>query len=199
MAIENVACLWSKIMSNQTAASERLSHRESTSSKLPDAGQSSFPSSEGSQSLSQSGSLSPEGTESLSEEAKRVAADTAAAMTGDLKQFFNEQLRSGAKMGNHFASSLRLSASALPPDASMLAGMMRGVAHQVDGYATELGRQSVDQVAAGASNFIRRQPALVFGLAAAAGFLAFRTFKSAQSVTAPSIQPTDRPSGPTHD
>jgi hypothetical protein len=38
--------------------------------------------------------------------------------------------------------------------------------------------QSVDQLWRSASNYTRRQPAVVFGLAALAGFFALRTFKS---------------------
>ena len=59
----------------------------------------------------------------------------------------------------------------------MLTSVMRSAANQVDGYATELGHQNIDQVAAGASAFIRRRPALIFGLTAVVGFLVFRTFK----------------------
>jgi hypothetical protein len=33
---------------------------------------------------------------------------------------------------------------------------------------------------------------LVFGLAAVAGFFAFRTFKNAQSISSPPIQPHDQ-------
>jgi hypothetical protein len=41
-----------------------------------------------------------------------------------------------------------------------------------------------------ASDFTRRQPALVFGLAAMVGFFMFRTIKTAQGHTAsPSIAP----------
>jgi hypothetical protein len=50
--------------------------------------------------------------------------------------------------------------------------------------------QSVDQLIGKASDFTRRQPALVFGLAALAGFFAVRTVKSAPSISAPSIQPS---------
>jgi hypothetical protein len=172
-------------MSNQAAGSERLSQsRENTTSGLRDSEQSS--------------SEIADGIRNATEQAKQVAVDAAETLTGDLKEFCNNQLRSGAKMGNHFASSLRFSASALPPDASMLASVMRSVATRVDGYAAELGHQNIDQVAAGASAFIRRQPALILGLTAVAGFLAFRTFKSAQPVSAPSIQPTQSPSDPVH-
>jgi hypothetical protein len=62
----------------------------------------------------------------------------------------------------------------------------------VDHYAGRLEDQTVEQLAKSASDLTRRQPALMFGLAALAGFFAFRTFKnaSARSVASPPIQPT---------
>jgi hypothetical protein len=62
----------------------------------------------------------------------------------------------------------------------------------VDGYANRLENQTVEQLTKTASDYTRQQPALVFGLAAVAGFFAFRTFKNTQSVSSPPIQPTDQ-------
>ena len=59
----------------------------------------------------------------------------------------------------------------------------------MDGYAEGLQDQTVEQLTQRASDFTRRQPALVLGLAAVAGFFMFRTWKSAQPVSSPSIQP----------
>jgi predicted RNA-binding Zn ribbon-like protein len=53
-----------------------------------------------------------------------------------------------------------------------------GVADRLDSYASDLRDQSVDQLVQAASNYTRRQPAVVFGLAALAGFFALRTIKS---------------------
>jgi len=181
-------------MSNQITGSDRLSASRESASRVGGADQTS--------------SGISDGIRNATEQAKHVAGDAAEAITGDLKEYCNHQLRSGAKIGNHFASSLRASASALPPDAAMLASAIRSVAKQVDAYATELGRQNVEQVAASASSFIRRRPALIFGVTALAGFAAFRMFKSAQAQSAtsqrtqpllsdatqsPSIQPTENP------
>ena len=78
---------------------------------------------------------------------------------------------------------------------SCLRSLVRGFAHNVDNYADNLEDQTVEQLAQSASDFTRRQPALVFGLAAIAGFFAFRTFKSARTVSSPPIQPSaHRPS-----
>jgi hypothetical protein len=87
---------------------------------------------------------------------------------------------------------MRVAADDLSRESPLLAGMVRTFAGNVDGYADRLENQTVEQLTKTASDYTRRQPALVFGLAAVAGFFAFRTFKNAQSVSSPPIQPTDQ-------
>ena len=59
----------------------------------------------------------------------------------------------------------------------MVADFVRSFTNTVDGYAEGLQEQTFDQLARTASDFTRREPALVFGLAAVAGFFVFRTMK----------------------
>jgi hypothetical protein len=82
----------------------------------------------------------------------------------------NQQLGAGADAAGHFASSMRLAAHDMERENPMLADLVRGLAHNVDGYADALENQTVEQLTKTASDFTRRQPALVFGLAAVAGF-----------------------------
>jgi hypothetical protein len=123
------------------------------------------------------------------EKAKRAAGDTASTVTDNVKELLDRQLATGATMVGQFASSIRLAADDLDREAPMLGGLVRGFANSVDGYADGLQDKTVEQLARSASDFTRRQPALVFGLAALAGFLALRTFKSTGSSAAPPIQP----------
>ena len=134
------------------------------------------------------------------EKAKRAAADAASSMSDHVMGFLNDQLGVGAQSANHFAGSMRVAADHLEEN-PMLAGLVRGFAHNVDHYANRLEDQTVEQLAKSASDLTRRQPALMFGLAALAGFFVFRTFKSASasSVASPSIQPTHyHPAGDNH-
>jgi hypothetical protein len=124
------------------------------------------------------------------EQAKRAAADAASTMSDHVMGILNEQLGVGAQSANRFASSMRLAADDLSRESPMLASLVRGFAHNVDDYAERLEGQTVEQLTQSASEFTRRQPALMFGLAAVAGFFAFRTFKNARSVSSPPIQPT---------
>jgi hypothetical protein len=135
------------------------------------------------------------------EKAKRAAADAASTMSDQVMGLLNDQLGVGAESANRFAASLRVAADDLEHENPMLAGLVRGFAHNVDHYADRLEDQTVEQLAKSASVLTRRQPALMFGLAALAGFFAFRTFKSASasSVASPPIQPTHyHPAGDNH-
>jgi hypothetical protein len=130
--------------------------------------------------------------------AKHAAADAAYTMSDRVMALLNDQLGVGAQSANRFASSMRVAADDLQHESPMLAGFVRGLAHNVDGYADRLEGQTIEQLVKSASDLTRRQPALMFGLAALAGFFAFRTFKSAGigPVASPPIQPThDHPSG----
>lgn len=123
--------------------------------------------------------------------AKQAASDTAATVTEQVKQLLDRQVGSGADMVGHFAGAVKRAAQELDRDAPQLAGLVRSAADRMDGYADDLRDQSVEQLMRAASDFTRRQPALVFGLAALAGFFALRTLKSTpSSVSSPPIQPT---------
>jgi hypothetical protein len=130
--------------------------------------------------------------------AKEAASETAATVTGQVKTLLDNQVGSGADMVGHVAGAVKRAAQELDRNAPQLAGLVRTAADRMDTYADGLRDQSVDQIVRAASDFTRRQPAMVFGLAALAGFFALRTLKSApSSVASPPIQP-DHSSGGYH-
>ena len=124
--------------------------------------------------------------------AKRAASETASSMTDSVMGLLNEQLGTGAASAGRLADAMRVAADDLSRESPLLAGAVRTFAGNIDGYADRLENQTVEQLTKTASDYTRRQPALVFGLAAVAGFLAFRTFKNAQSISSPPIQPNDQ-------
>jgi len=121
---------------------------------------------------------------------KQAASDTAETLTGEVKELLNRQVGGGADMLGHVARSARRAAADLEHDSPQVAGLARSLASQVDRYADGLRDQSIDEIWRTAADFTRRQPALVFGLAALVGFFALRTVKSSPSVSAPPIQPS---------
>jgi hypothetical protein len=124
------------------------------------------------------------------DKAKQAASDTAETLSREVKELLNRQLGRGAETVGTVARSTRRAADDLESDSPQIAGLVRSLASQVDGYADSLRNQSVDQLWKSAADFTRRQPALVFGLAALAGFFALRTVKSSPSISAPPIQPS---------
>ena len=121
--------------------------------------------------------------------ARQAAADTASDVAAQVKDALDRQIGTGANMAGQFASSVRLAADDLAAQSPLLSGAVRSFADKVEEYAGEVKDRTVEELVRAASDFTRRQPALVFGLAALAGFAIFRTVKSAPAVTAPPIQP----------
>ena len=133
--------------------------------------------------------------------ATRAARETASSMSGQVKGLLDQQIDSGVGLAGAFADSIRLAADDLDRPSPVMAGLVRNFAGKVEGYAGEFQGQTVDGLARTASKFTRQQPALVFGLAALAGFFLFRTIKSAsqEADISPSIQPSyDGDSGSGH-
>ena len=93
----------------------------------------------------------------------------------------DQQVVKGAKVVSNVANSVRRAANDLETDTPQLAGMVRGMADRLQDYSRNLEQQSVTDIYRGASDFTRQQPAIVFGLAALAGFFALRTLKSSSS------------------
>jgi hypothetical protein len=121
-------------------------------------------------------------------------------VTEQVKELLDQQIGTSAKVASQFAHSIRVAADDLGQSSPILAGMVRSLASKVEDYADEFQDQTVEHLTRGASDFTRRQPALVFGLAALAGFSIFRAVKSAPGRTSsPPIQPRQAAdSGRTH-
>jgi hypothetical protein len=102
-------------------------------------------------------------------------------LTSQMQNVLDQQVVKGAKMMSNVANSTRRAADELQTDAPQLAGLVRGMADRLQDYSRNLEQQSVTDIYRGASDFTRQQPAIVFGLAALAGFFALRTLKSSSS------------------
>jgi hypothetical protein len=120
-----------------------------------------------------------------------VASETAGTVSAQMTELLDRQVGVGAHMAEQVARSAKRAAEELGQEAPQLARLVRSFAGQIDGYAENLRDQSTSDLMRSASDFTRRQPALVFGAAALAGFFALRMIKSSSPISAPSIQPTE--------
>jgi hypothetical protein len=121
-------------------------------------------------------------------QAKQAASSLAADASQKAKGFLNMQVTAGADLVGHVAGSARRAADTLDQNAPQLAGLVRNAADRAEEFSQDLRNQSVGDLIRTASDFTRRQPALVFGLASLAGFLAFRVLKSSPPESA--MEPT---------
>jgi ElaB/YqjD/DUF883 family membrane-anchored ribosome-binding protein len=111
-------------------------------------------------------------------QAKQAASSVASDANQKAKGFLNQQVASGADLVGHVADSVRSAADNLDHSAPQLAGVVRGAAERVEEFSKDMREQSVEELVRTASDFTRRQPALVFGLASLAGFVLLRVLKS---------------------
>jgi ElaB/YqjD/DUF883 family membrane-anchored ribosome-binding protein len=111
-------------------------------------------------------------------QAKQTASSLASDANQKAKGFLNQQVAAGADLVHHVADSARCAADNLDQEAPQVAELVRGAAKKVEEFSRDLRIQTVDDLVRTASDFTRRQPAVVFGLASLAGFLLFRVLKS---------------------
>jgi hypothetical protein len=127
------------------------------------------------------------------ERARAAASDVASEAKSHMKGVLDRQMGVAATMVGDVAHSFHAAAEDLDHNAPLAADLVRGLADRMSGYADGMQTQSAEDVLRATSDFTRRQPALVFGLAALAGFFVFRTVKNTPtSIRAPSIQPSQQ-------
>ena len=128
------------------------------------------------------------------ERARQAASEATSSASAQAKELLDRQVGAGAAMLGSFAHSVHRAADDLDKSSPLVGDLTRTIAHRMSGYAGALDGKTSDDLLRSASDLTRRQPALVFGLAALAGFFAFRAVKNAPTgmptgIRAPSIQP----------
>jgi ElaB/YqjD/DUF883 family membrane-anchored ribosome-binding protein len=118
-----------------------------------------------------------------------------ASVSEQVQTNLDQQVAKGARMIANVAQSARRAADELDTDIPQLADLVRGMASSLEGYSRNLEDQSVADLYQAASDFTRRQPALVFGVSALVGFLALRTLRTAQMAGAQSSRPRPMSAG----
>jgi hypothetical protein len=130
-------------------------------------------------------------TGQAAEHARRTAAEAASSAGSQVKDVLDRQVGTGAGILGDLARSVHRAADDLDQSSPLIGDLARGLAGRMSGYADDLRGQTSEDLLRAASDLTRRQPALVFGLAAVAGFFVFRTLKHAPiAEKAPSLQPS---------
>jgi hypothetical protein len=122
---------------------------------------------------------------------KEAASDTATTVTDHFKDVLDKQIGNNIAAAGVIASSVKRAADDIDLKSPIAASIVRNLADRVEQFAAEYDDETVEQLTRSASDFTRRQPALVLGLAAVTGFLMFRAISNAPAAKAPPIQPED--------
>ena len=116
-------------------------------------------------------------------EAKKSAGSLAKEATQRAKGALQERVASGADLIGQVAAAAHAAANTLDPDAPQHAGFVRDAGQRMDDFSRDLRDKSIDELIDTSMDFARRQPAVLFGVAAATGFLLFRVFKAASAAS----------------
>jgi hypothetical protein len=110
------------------------------------------------------------------------AKDAAMSLASDANKkatgLLNQQFSTGADFAGNIVNAVKSAADSLDEKSPQLAGFVRGAADTVEEFSRDIRGQTVQQLLKTASDYTRKQPALVFGLASLAGFALFRVLKS---------------------
>jgi len=124
--------------------------------------------------------------------AKKAASEAASAIGDHFKEILDQQIGRNIGAAGVFAGSMKNAANDLDARSPVAASIVRDLAGRLERFAEDFEGETVEQLARSASDFTRRQPAVVFGIAALAGFLAFRAITIGRADTSsPSIQPAE--------
>jgi len=95
-----------------------------------------------------------------------------------IQGFIDQKIASGADFIGSIGRSARAASDSLDRDAPQLAGLVRGAADSITEFSETVRGQSPQALLETASDYARRNPALVFGIAAVCGFALTRVLQA---------------------
>jgi ElaB/YqjD/DUF883 family membrane-anchored ribosome-binding protein len=110
-------------------------------------------------------------------QAKETATALASEAGEKAKGLMHNQVEAGADLIGDIAQSVKAAADSLDRNSPQLASLVRGVAQQVQDFSQTVRGQTVEEIFETTSDFVRRNPAMVFSAAAALGFMLFRVIR----------------------
>ena len=113
-------------------------------------------------------------------------ARTPTDMASSARGLLDKPINTGVDFVEGLARSARGFADDLAADAPQLAQFVRQAASTAEDLSHDIRDKSVEELVEATQDFARRQPALFFGVAAAAGFLLARVVKTGMSASPPS-------------
>jgi ElaB/YqjD/DUF883 family membrane-anchored ribosome-binding protein len=129
---------------------------------------------------------------SMSDQALETAASLASEAGQQLHGYMDQQLAAGADLAARVAGAIRAAADELDRSSPMLGGAIRSAGDRIETLSHDIRHKTVNEVVADTRSSFQRKPAMVFGMAAAVGFVAYRLLGATQA----SSRETHYPAGP---
>jgi hypothetical protein len=128
--------------------------------------------------LSDSKERIKEAFSSAAEQTQKQAGAVAERISSKARDVAEQQKAAGADQVSGVANAMEAAAGELERQMPLAAGYIEDVAKRLDTVASALRERSVDDMLGNAADFARKQPALFFAGAMAAGFALSRFAKS---------------------
>ncbi len=92
--------------------------------------------------------------------------------------YMDQQVVAGADLAGRIAGAINAAADELGRTSPALGSAVRGAGERVQNLSRQFRDKSADEIVADTRDLVRRKPALVFGVAAALGFVAYRVLNA---------------------
>jgi ElaB/YqjD/DUF883 family membrane-anchored ribosome-binding protein len=122
---------------------------------------------------------------SLADTAQRAGdqvREAASSLGSEAQQRFqgymDQQVVAGADLAGRIAGAINAAADELGRTSPSLGSAVRGAGERVQDLSRQLRNKTADEIVADTRDLVRRKPALVFGVAAALGFVAYRVLNA---------------------
>jgi ElaB/YqjD/DUF883 family membrane-anchored ribosome-binding protein len=132
----------------------------------------------------QAGAALTETAQHVGDQAKEAASSLASDAQLRFHGYMDQQVAAGADLAGRVAGVIKTAADELDRTSPALGGMVRSAGERVRDLSQQFRDKTADEVLADTRDFVRRKPALVFGAAAALGFVAYRALNAGMTQSA---------------
>jgi ElaB/YqjD/DUF883 family membrane-anchored ribosome-binding protein len=112
------------------------------------------------------------------DQAREAASSLGSEAQERLQGYMDQQVVAGANLAGRIAGAINAAADELGRTSPALGSAVRGAGERVQDLSQQFRDKTADEILANTRDFVRHKPALVFGVAAALGFLAYRVMNA---------------------
>jgi ElaB/YqjD/DUF883 family membrane-anchored ribosome-binding protein len=112
------------------------------------------------------------------DQAREAASSLGSAAQERFQGYMDQQVVAGADLAERIAGAINAAADELGRTSPALGSAVRGAGDRVQELSQQFRDKTADEILANTRDFVRHKPALVFGVAAALGFAAYRVLNA---------------------